>query len=193
MIFVIPFFWFLLLVHRIILYRIQDDVCGPPPGGYAYYDNYFQVIFSSLLPAIAMSILAYLLIRNIRVLSRRRIVPTTGTLPTINMNKTIVQQMDASLTRMLMIESLIAIITYVPYAAELTYTNLTQGWSKTSLRLAWEKLFTELIHLLSYVFFATSFYVSLFSNIGFRRKIKRLLRIKARSNSHDRNNPITRT
>ena len=193
MIFIIPFFWFLLLVHRIILYRIQDGVCGPPPGGYTYYDNYFQVIFSSLLPAIVMSILAYLLIRSIRELSRRRIVPMIGTLAITNVNKTIVQQMDMALTRMLTIESLIAIITYVPYATELSYINITENWSKTSLRVAWENLFTELIHLLSYVFFATSFYVSLFSNVGFRRKIKRILRMKTHSHSHDRNNTTMRT
>ena len=192
MIFLIPFFWFVLLVHRIILYRIENGSCGPPPGIYVYYDNYFQVIFSSLSPAIVTSILAYLLIKSIREVSRRRIVPVTVVVVTANTNRTILQQMDMELTRMLVIESLIAFITYVPYATELTYANITQNWSKTPIRLAWEKVFTELIHLLSYVFFATSFYVSMFSNLGFRRKIKRILRMKKSRPSQDRNNTTNR-
>lgn len=178
MIFLIPFFWFVLLVHRIILYQIESNSCGPPPGIYTYYDNYFQVIFSSLAPAVVTSILAYLLIKSIREVSRRRILPVTTVVIPMNSNRTILQQMDVDLTRMLVIESLIAIITYVPYAIELSYMNITEHWSKTSVRLAWEKMCTELIHLLSYVFFATSFYVSMFSNLGFRRKIKRILRMK---------------
>jgi hypothetical protein len=83
--------------------------------------------------------------------------------------------MDTQLTIMLTSESLITIVTYIPYASQLTYANITQYWSKTPLRLAWESVFTELIHLFSYVFFATSFYVSIISNNGFNREIKRLL------------------
>ena len=41
----------------------------------------------------------------------------------------------------------------------------------------------EVIHLFSYIFFATSFYVSLMSNVGFRRKIKTLLKMKKSNQS----------
>jgi hypothetical protein len=181
MIMIIPFFWFILLVHRIILYRIEDGICGPPDGFYEYYDNYFQVIFSSVSPVIVMFILAYLLIKNVREVSRRRIVPANGNPIIINSRKTIIHQIDAQLTIMLTLESLITIITYAPYATQLIYANITQNWSKTPLRLAWESVFTELIHLFSYVFFATSFYVSIISNNGFRREIKRLLKINTSS------------
>jgi len=175
MVIIIPFFWFLLLVHRIIMYRIVDGVCGPPTGFYQYYDNYFQVIFSSLSPVIVMSVLAYLLIKSVRSVVRRRIVPVTD-LPTVTIsNKSMINQMDTQLTRMLILESLITVVTYLPYAIQLTYANITEGWYKTPLRLAWESVFTELIHLFSYVFFATSFYVSIISNTGFRRKVKSLL------------------
>ncbi len=175
MIMIIPFFWFIMLVHRIILYRIQNGTCGPPGGFYEYYDNYFQVIFSSVSPVIAMFTLAYLLLRNVREVSRRRIVPVNVEPIIINSKKTIIDQMDTQLTIMLTSESLITIVTYIPYASQLTYANITQYWFKTPLQLAWESVFTELIHLFSYVFFATSFYVSIISNNGFNREIKRLL------------------
>jgi hypothetical protein len=164
-----------MLVHRIILYRIEDGICGPPDGFYEYYDNYFQVIFSSVSPVIAMFTLAYLLLRNVREVSRRRIVPVNVEPIIINSKKTIIDQMDTQLTIMLTSESLITIVTYIPYASQLTYANITQYWFKTPLQLAWESVFTELIHLFSYVFFATSFYVSIISNNGFNREIKRLL------------------
>ena len=155
-------------MHRIILYRIEAGVCGPPGGFYSYYDNYFQVIFSSLSPVISMVILAYFLIKNVREISRRRIIPA-------NNRPKIIHQMDTRLTIMLISESLITIVTYVPYASQLTYANITQNWSKSLLWLAWENTFTQLIHLMSYVFFATSFYVSIISNNGFRRKFKQFL------------------
>jgi hypothetical protein len=193
MVIIIPFFWFLLLVHRIILYKIEDEVCGPHTGFYQYYDNYFQVIFSSLSPAIVMSILAYLLIKSVRSVARRRIVPVNG-MPTIVIsNKSMIHQMDTQVTRMLILESLITIITYLPYAIQLTYTNITEEWYKTSLQGAWESVFTELIHLFSYLFFATSFYVSIISNIGFRRKLTQLLKMKKDDHCRDQTAIVLRT
>ncbi|CAF0815793.1 unnamed protein product [Adineta steineri] len=138
MVIIIPLFWFLLIGHRIIFYNIQNGICGPLEDFYECYDNYFQVIFSSICPALII-------------------------------------QIDKQLTIMLISESLITIITYIPYAIELTYLNISQTWYKTPLQLAWEKISTELIDLISYIFFATSFYVSIISNIGFRRTIKQIL------------------
>lgn len=175
-------FWFLLIFHRIILYRIENGICGPSEGFYVIYDNYFQVIFSSITPSISMSILSYLLIRNVRAVAQRRIQPVNSVFSSTNQNQSTINQIDAQLTIMLTVESFIAIITYIPYAIELTYSSLTQEWRKTDLWLAWETLFRELIHLLSYTFFATSFYVSMISSVGFRRKMTRLLRAKL----HDR-------
>ena len=56
MVILIPFFWFLHIGHRIVVYRVEDEVFDPPAGGfYQYYENYFQVIYSSLSPALVMS------------------------------------------------------------------------------------------------------------------------------------------
>ncbi|CAF0815832.1 unnamed protein product [Adineta steineri] len=68
MVIIIPLFWFLLIGHRIIFYSIQNGICGPLEGFCEYYDNYFQVIFSSICPALIMTILAYFLIIYLHVL-----------------------------------------------------------------------------------------------------------------------------
>jgi hypothetical protein len=113
MVIIIPLFWFLLIGHRIILYRIDSGVCGPPGGFYQYYDNYFQVIFSSLAPAVLMSILAYLLIKSVRGVVQRRIVPVNSVFPIIKKKNRMINQMDAQLTIMLILESLITILSHM--------------------------------------------------------------------------------
>ncbi|CAF4132368.1 unnamed protein product [Adineta steineri] len=182
MIVFIPIFWFLLIGHRLILYRITDNICSPPSGFYSYYDNYFQVIFSSLFPAISMSILTYLLIKSVRLVVQRRIAPMTSLSSITTPHRSMINQLDTRLTIMLISESFIAVITYVPYAIQLSYANITQNWYKSPLRIAWENILTELIHLFSYVFFATSFYVSLFSNVAFRRKILNFITVMTEGN-----------
>jgi hypothetical protein len=66
--------------------------------------------------------------------------------------------MDSKLTLMLILQSIITMITYFPYAGELIYINITQNWPKSSLRNPQEKVFIEWTHLLSYIFFASSFF-----------------------------------
>jgi hypothetical protein len=186
-------FWLLLIGHRIILYRIKNGNCGPFDGFYNFYDNYFQVIFSSLSPAIVMCVLAYMLIKSVRGVVRRRVVPVMDVPSIVIPPSSLIHQMDTQLTLMLVLESLITMVTYVPYAVALTYANITQDWYKSPLRLAWESVFTELIHLFSYIFFASSFYVSMISNVGFRRQVKRLLLRKKKLNNRNHTATVLRT
>jgi hypothetical protein len=83
------------------------------------------------------------------------------------------QQIDLQLTIMLYLQTLIAIITFVPYGAQVFYVNITGGWIKSPVRQAWELLITGIINLSSYLFAATGFYVSMVSNRGFREQFFR--------------------
>ena len=123
-----------------------------------------------------MSVLAYLLIRSVRDVIQGQITPG---------NRTVLQEMDSQLTLTLILQSIITIITYVPVADELIYTNVSQNWVKSSLQNAQEKVFVKFIHLVSYVVFASSFYVSMISNSGFRRQIKHFFRDRKAKNSTD--------
>ncbi|CAF1377604.1 unnamed protein product [Adineta ricciae] len=165
-------FWFLLIGHRLIWYQLSDGNCGPPAGIYATWDEWFENATSAVLPPILMFLLAFLLRRSVHDVIQRRIQPTT------NQNKTVLEQMSSKLSLMLLLQCIIVVITYVPYSVELAYTSIRQYYSKTPYEKARDKVFTELTHLLAYIFFQSSFYVSLLTNPGFRQQIKHLLGMK---------------
>lgn len=120
-----------------------------------------------------MIIFSYLLSKSVRGTIQRQIFPINIQVGVPIVSRSSLHQIDSQLTLMLMLQSIIASITYVPYATELIYSSVTQDLPKSALRNAQEKVFTEFTHLLSYTFFASSFYVSMISNIGYRRKFKK--------------------
>jgi hypothetical protein len=163
--------WFLAFGPRLIFYRIEDGTCSASNGLYRFYDNYLQVLVSSFLPSIAMPILSILLVRNVRDMIRRRGPPVNNLSAMVKSTNSIIHHMDTQLTRMLVLESVIAGITYFPYGIQLIYSDISHQWYKSPLRVALESVLIESIHLASYVFFASSFYVSFVSNSGFRRQL----------------------
>ena len=177
-------FWFVLIGHRLILYNIYQGNCVPLSGVYAWYDNYSELIFKSICPPFVVLVLANLLMRSVREINHRRITPVNNISSIIMTNRSLIKQRDSQLTFMLILQSLIALITYIPYAVCLIYIEITRYSFKSSLKVAMENIFIELAHLLSYVFFASSFYVSICTNIGFRRHTKRFLWKENDRNSH---------
>jgi hypothetical protein len=87
---------------------------------------------------------------------------------------------------MLLLQTLVAIPSFFPYAAELIYINITHNWKKSPERLAWESVFAETTHLLSYTFFTTQFYVSLISSSGIRKQILKIFNIKTNADLPNR-------
>jgi len=174
--------WFILICHRLILYKGGNGSCGPADGIYADYDIYFEVIFTGICPPILMSTLAYLLIVSVRKVTRRQILPLhNGASLIVGAHRTTLQQIDIKLSIMIILQSIISVITYFPYAAELIYSNVTQYYSKSALQKAQDKVFVEFMHLLSYTFFASGFYISIITNNGFRREIRKFI-FKEKSN-----------
>jgi hypothetical protein len=101
----------------------------------------------------------------------RRIAPT-GIVPQgTTGNLTQIQQIDSQLTTMLLLQSFAAIPSFIPFGAQNLYSNITQNWYKSPLRLAWENVIIETIRLFSYLFYSTSFYVSFCSSRGFRKQV----------------------
>ncbi|CAF3453947.1 unnamed protein product, partial [Rotaria socialis] len=162
------FVWLLVFGHRLILYSATKGACIPLPGFYAYFDAYNEIFFKAICPPTVMIILAYLLIQNVRGVSQRQIAPTSNGTPANLTQRSALQLMDSRLTLMLMLQSFVVLITYIPFATQLMYSNITQYCPKSTLRNAQESVFAELTHLLSYTFFASSFYVSIITNVGFR-------------------------
>jgi hypothetical protein len=181
------FIWLVILCHRLIWYGgASNGRCEAQPGVYAYFDNLFGAIVTCIFPIVTLSILGTLIGRSVRhVVQRRKVVPTTTTATTTTTtttttenNQSLIKKMDTQLTIMLFLDIFVAMISFLPYAAQLIYINVTQTWSKSPLRVAWENIITEIINLLSYIFFSTSFYVSIISLTGFRNQLLRTIGLK---------------
>ncbi|CAF2049860.1 unnamed protein product [Rotaria magnacalcarata] len=180
------FVWLLLFGHRLILYSATKGACIPLPGFYAYFDAYNEIFFKAICPPIVMIGLAHLLIRSVRGVIQRKVGLSDSKLPAIVACRSTIDQIDSRLTLMLILQTIIALITYIPFAIQLIYSNITQHWPKSTLRNAQESVFAQLTHLLSYTFFATSFYISIITNVGFRRQIKKFFK-KSRLNDRSTN------
>ncbi|CAF1003305.1 unnamed protein product [Rotaria sp. Silwood1] len=171
-------FWFLLVGHRLFLYSNISGVCAAHPGFYEKLDIYFEAIMSGVCPPVVLLILGCALLRNVRQVVHRRIQPTGIVSQALAVSPYYIQQIDAQLTNMLLLQSFVAIPSFFPYGAQNLYSNITEDWYKSPLRLAWETVFIELIRLFSYLFYSTSFYVSFYSSRSFRKAVLQVLRIE---------------
>ncbi|CAF4017225.1 unnamed protein product [Rotaria magnacalcarata] len=94
---------------------------------YAYFDNYIEIVFTAICPPVAVIVLTYLLIRSVRNVIQRQIISGNNAQAATVAYRSNLEQMDSRLTSMLILQSMIVIITYIPFAAELVYTNVTQN------------------------------------------------------------------
>lgn len=150
-------FWLLSVGHRLIFYSISTGTCVGLPGIYTRYDKLFETIMSGLCPPTILCILGILLIRSIRNVMHRQVAPTVDTIDNMYFNRPVLNQIDTQISFMLLMQTLVAIPSFLPYGGELLYTNLSQDWYKTPIRRAWEAVMIETIHLLSYLFFGVRY------------------------------------
>ncbi|CAF1385137.1 unnamed protein product [Adineta ricciae] len=128
---------------------------------------------------IVLTILGVFIGRSVHhIAQRRRVVPAVTNDGGNHGEQSAIQKMDVQLTIMLFLDIFVAMISFLPYAANLIYGNITGSWSKSALQVAWENVIGEIINLLSYTFFSTSFYVSIISLTGFRDQLLRAIRLK---------------
>ncbi|UJR32897.1 hypothetical protein I4U23_020358 [Adineta vaga] len=166
--------WFVCVSHRLVLYSNISGSCGPQLGIYEKFDSYFEVIMSGMVPPILLILLGCLLLRNVRDVARRRIAPADGTLTTSQSNNAkflYIQQIDAQIATTLLLQSFVAIPSFIPFGFQNLYTSITRSWYKSPLQLAYEDIIIEIIRLLSYIFYSTSFYISAWSSHGFRKQV----------------------
>ncbi|CAF5064191.1 unnamed protein product [Rotaria sp. Silwood1] len=94
-------FWLLFFGHRLILYRTTSGSCTPLPGFYAYFDNYVEASVTAMGTPLVMIVLAVLLLRSVRGITQRRIVPKDGGPPAVILQGSDLHQIDSRLTLML--------------------------------------------------------------------------------------------
>lgn len=160
--------WLAVLCHRLIWYGASNGRCEGQAGFYAYFDNIFDAVVTCLFPMVTLTVLGVLIGLSVRRIVQRRVVPVVTINESSTANQSAIRKIDAQLTVMLLANIIVAMISFLPYAAHLVYVNITENWSKSPLRVAWETVIIETIRLLSYIFFSSPFYVSIISFSGFR-------------------------
>ena len=165
-------FWIFVTGHRLILYTNSSGSCWSQEGPYMVFDTFLDVSLSGVGSPLLVIILAIMLWISIRSVTKRHaarnaVGPATITIPGQTPN----QQVDLQVTIMLLMQSILAIINYVPYAVYILYYMFTDGWDKSALRVAWEDVIIAFIRLSSYLFAAGTFYISILSNRSFREQL----------------------
>ncbi|UJR18019.1 hypothetical protein I4U23_004920 [Adineta vaga] len=158
MVFACVVIWLLLIGHRFFIYTLVNGKCNPQFVIYDEIDHYIEAIIMEFGPLLIVFTLTYLLRKSLR--------------------KVIQRQANSQITLMLMLQSIVAIISFLPYGIEIIYDHVTETYDKSSFHLAIDKIIGQLTHTLLYAFFASSFHISIISSSGFRREIKRILQRK---------------
>ncbi|UJR19379.1 hypothetical protein I4U23_022509 [Adineta vaga] len=170
-------FWFSILVHRAIVYTLEDDDCDPPSEFYDIIDQYLEAILLNIFPLTIVFLLVYLLRRSLKNTLQRRtnMVPVSIQQHTIKQSQ--FHHIDSQLTLMLLLQAIIAIVSFLPYGCRLLYDVVTERSDKTSLQESIDDVIGQFTKILSFTFFSSSFHISILSSRGFRREIKHLFQI----------------
>ena len=142
------------------------------------FDTYLDVTLTAVGSPLVVIVLACLLLQTVRRVTKRRAARNSVAPAALSTNQSHNQQVDLTLTTMLFLQSILAIINYVPFGIYILYYMFTDGWIKSPLRLAWEQLIVSFIRLSSYLFPAASFYVSIISNHSFRKQFLGSFRVR---------------
>ncbi|UJR18160.1 hypothetical protein I4U23_005060 [Adineta vaga] len=173
MVFACVVIWLLLIGHRFFIYTLVNGKCNPQFVIYDEIDHYIEAIIMEFGPLLIVFTLTYLLRKSLR-----KVIQRQASIAAIVGKQSRIQQIDSQITLMLMLQSIVAIISFLPYGIEIIYDHVTETYDKSSFHLAIDKIIGQLTHTLLYAFFASSFHISIISSSGFRREIKRILQRK---------------
>ncbi|CAF1608780.1 unnamed protein product [Didymodactylos carnosus] len=167
-------FWTVISVTQLIfseVYRVNDrKQCGPRNGPYSVYFILFGILIFTLTPLGLMSIFGYLTLRHVQ-----KIAKYTKKYITIKIGKRI-EKVDEHLTRMLLMQIILTVLSTIPFTIDHTYSVLTMNTFKSRKRLKLEKLFSLLAKLLFHIHSCADFYVYLFTSSMFRKQFQRLMK-----------------
>ncbi|CAF1130572.1 unnamed protein product [Adineta ricciae] len=154
--------WFCHGIPFLVFYNISSttNICASNNLSFAvYYPSVYFITLNCTIPVSIMVIFGYLAYRNIhstRILAE--------------------QQADRQLVRMILIEALLILISYIQYGVHGTYMLMTSNMIKSSNRLNIEGFVSTMANLIYYLYFSGSCYMFLLSSSRFRQEaVKQLL------------------
>jgi hypothetical protein len=131
-----------------------------------------------------MSLFGCLTFKNLRQIRHCRI----GTVSSIILSR--MARIDHQLTSILFFQTIICIISSIPFCIQNLYDNLTQNIEKDKYRQAQEYLFLQIVQLIFDFNYVSTFYVNYSSSTIFRQVSKQVL-VNLFKKEEDRSRQIT--
>ncbi|CAF1257179.1 unnamed protein product [Adineta ricciae] len=119
--------WIAVSTHRLVLYTNVHRSCEAEEGFYRVFDTYLDMALTAVGAPLLVIVLTALLWHTIRSVSQRHAALQ---------NQGINEEIDSQLSIMLFTQSVLAVINYVPYGIYILYALFTDGWIKSTLRIA---------------------------------------------------------
>lgn len=163
----------LIHVHLLFFYRYVSQLtplddwklsCLSSSSTYNLFFAFFILVFYSLLPPVLISIIGLLTLKNLHR-SRRQIHPSLARRHRVN-----------QLLKTLFIQILMLIIFTTPHSAYWIYMALTslEGATKGNVRREYERFALNIVRLLLYVNYGSSFFLQYLLSASFRRDVSRV-------------------
>jgi hypothetical protein len=154
--------WLLIFVPLPIFYNHVGNssttvVCISSRPTIDHYLGYWIITGYYFLPIVLTLILFSLTWHNLRQLLRRR------------------RSLEGAVTRMMLIQMSVILITGVPAGVFVSYILATQYSTKTALRLALESLVFLILTLFTFLSNGISFWIYLFTSRTFRKHLKEFI------------------
>ncbi|CAF2106199.1 unnamed protein product [Rotaria magnacalcarata] len=144
--------------HQFFYFNLRP-ACLPAPGTYAFFLSIYSIIWTNLIPQIAMFIFGLITYFNVRK-SRQRVVH-----PNIQYrNRT-----DSQMIKMTLVQILFSFILVNLRTIYYSYTVLTTNMKKDDYRQAMETLILQISSFIFYLNFSKSFFVNTLSSNLFRK------------------------
>jgi len=156
-------------VYQLNPYNQLALTCTGNNTVYNIFFSFFMLIFYSLLPPILMSIIGLLTLNNVRK-SRQHINPFT--------NQTEIRRDKHHLLRSLSIQIIILVILTTPHSCYWVYMGVTtdRNSMKTNLTRAYEQFILNVVRLLLYVNYASSFYMQMIISKTLQEEVFKLIK-----------------
>ena len=166
----VPIFWLLLAIFPTMLQSLQNGKCEGNRGLPAIILSIYITITVGILPLLCISILALLMLNNLKYI-RIRVQQITSSGPGVSS----LRRRDRDMMRMLLIEIMCYISTAAPLTINLIYKASTQAVMKSNERQQIE-LFINYLTGTFFIYFnnSLSFWIYIVTSRSFRLELKNL-------------------
>lgn len=167
--------WLILPIHIPIIYDIKNGNCVPLRSlAFQYYHNVFVLLNGCVLPALLMSVSAFLTYHNLVLKRQRRQMIVVQS---VNDIEDIQRKRDRQVLITLISQVIVLVITVLPSTLFYLYVGMmSYASTKSDQALAIERFWAFVMELIMNLFPISSFYLYILSSSLFRNEFLLILR-----------------